>query len=78
MKIVDLDRNVTVQLTPSLGPDAPATCPWLREAETEIEIEMELEMQMAMVVFEALGASCVSLIVCILCSIGHVGIQYPS
>ena len=25
MKIVDLDRNVTVQLTPSLGPDAPAT-----------------------------------------------------
>ena len=44
----------------------------------EIEIEMELEMEMAMVVFEALGASCVSLIVCILCLIGHVGIQYPS
>ena len=78
MKIVDIDRNVTVQFTPSLGPDALATCPWLREAETEIEIEMELEMQMAMVVFEALGASCVSLIVCILCLIGHVGIQYPS
>ena len=54
MKIVDLDRNVTVQLTPSLGPDALATCPWLREAETEIEIDMELEMEMAMEMEEVL------------------------